>query len=198
MFGDGQFLFADVAGQADHVHPVQQWPGDGIQLVGGADEQHFREVHAHIQVVIQELLVLFRVQGLQQGRGRVALVRAADLVDLIQHNHRVGHFTVFQGLHELAGHGADVGAAVALDFCFITHAAHTEAVKFPAQGIRHRVADGGFADPGRADQQQYGTAHFTLESAFGQKFDDAVLYVVQAVVVPVQNLAGLGQIKMIL
>ena len=198
MFGDGQFLFADVAGQADHVHPVQQWPGDGIQLVGGADEQHFREVHAHIQVVIQELLVLFRVQGLQQGRGRVALVRAADLVDLIQHNHRVGHFTVFQGLHELSGHGADVGATVSLDFGFIPHAAHAETVELPAQGIRHRMADRGFTDPGRADQQQYGAAHFALERAFSQKFNDPVLYIVQAVMVPVQNLAGLGQIKMIL
>src|SRR5690554_6643989 len=154
-------------------------------------------VHAHVQVVIQEFPVLFRVQGFQQGRGRVALVRAADLVDLIQHDHRVGHLAVFQGLHEFTGHGTDVGAAVALDFGFIAHAAHAEPVKLPAQGIGYRTADGGFTHPRRAHQQQYGTTHFAFEGTFGQELDDTVFYIVQAVVVPVQNAAGFGQVEVV-
>ena len=151
VLGDGQFFFADVARQANHIHPVQQGPGDGVQLVGGTHEQHLGQVHAHVQVVVQEFLVLFRIQGFQQGRGRVALIGAADLVDLIQHDHRVGHLAVFQGLHEFTGHGADVGAAVAFDFSFIAHTADTEPIKLPAKGIGHRTADGGFAHPRRAD-----------------------------------------------
>ena len=151
VLGDGEFFFADVAGQSNHIHAVEQWPGNGVQLVGGTHEQHLGQVHAYVQVVVQEFLVLFRVQSFQQGRGRVALIGAADLVDLIQHDHRVGHLAVFQGLHEFTGHGADVGAAVAFDFSFIAHTADTEPIKLPAKGIGHRTADGGFAHPRRAD-----------------------------------------------
>ena len=40
--GDGDFFFGDVAGQANHFHPVQQRAGYRVEGVGGADEQHLR------------------------------------------------------------------------------------------------------------------------------------------------------------
>jgi hypothetical protein len=85
--------------------------------------------------VIQEVAVLLRVQHLQQRRGRVAVVAGADLVDLVEHDHRVGGAGVLHGLDELAGHGADVGAPVALDLGLVADAADREAVELAAQRV---------------------------------------------------------------
>ena len=41
-------------------------------------------------------------------------VAAAELVDLVEHDHRVHHFDILERLHQLAGQGPDVGTAVAL------------------------------------------------------------------------------------
>ena len=86
---------------------------------------------------------------------------------------------------------------MAFDFGFIAHAAHAEPIELPAQGIGHRAADGGFAHPRRAYQQQYGTTHFTFEGTFGQELDDAIFDILQAIVVPVQNAAGFGQVEVV-
>ena len=67
VLGDGQLFFRDVSGQPNHVHPVKQWPWNRVELVGGADEQNLGQIHADIQIVVQEVAVLFRIQCLQQG-----------------------------------------------------------------------------------------------------------------------------------
>ena len=198
MLGDSELFLGDVARQADHVHTVEQWPGDCVELVGGADEQDLGQVHAHVQVVVQEFPVLFRVQGFKQCGGRVALEGGADLVDLIQHDYRVRYLRVLQGLHKFAGHGADVGAAVALDFGFVAHAAHAESIELAAEGVGDGMADGGLAHARRAHQQEDGAADFALEGAFGKELDNSVFHVVQAIVITVQDAAGLGQIEMVL
>ena len=104
--------------------------------------------------MVQEVAVLFRVQRFQQGGCRVTLEGGADLVDLIQHDHRVRNLGILQRLNKLARHGADVGATVAFDFGFITHAAHAEAVEFPAQCVRHGMAYGRLANARWAYQQE--------------------------------------------
>ena len=167
-------------------------------MVGGTDEQDLGQIHAHVQIVVQEFPVLFRIQGFQQGGGRVSLEGGADLVDLVQHDHRVGHFRVFQCLHKFARHGADIGAAMPFDLGFVTHATHAESIELAAEGVGDGMADGGFAHARRADQQENGTADFALEGAFGQELDDTVFHVVETIVVTVQNAAGSGQIEMVL
>ena len=64
--------------------------------------------------MVEKFDVLLRVEGLQQRRGWIAPVAAAELVDLVEHDHRVHHFDILERLHQLAGQGADVGTAVAL------------------------------------------------------------------------------------
>ena len=154
VFGDSQLFFRDVTGQANHVHPVEQWPRNRIELVGGTDEQNLGQVHAHIEIVVQELAVLLRIQGLQKGGCWITLERRTNLVDFIQHDHRVCHFRIFQRLDKLTGHGADIGAAVALDLSFIPHATNAETVELPPQCIRYGMADRRLADARRAYEQQ--------------------------------------------
>jgi hypothetical protein len=130
--GDLHFFGGDVARQTDGFHAVQQWPRNGVELVGGAHEQHLGQVEAHVEVMIQELDVLLGVEHFQQRRGRVALERRADLVDLVQHDHRVGGLGLAQCLDELARQRADVGAAMTLDLGLVAHSAQTEAVELAA------------------------------------------------------------------
>ena len=86
---------------------------------------------------------------------------------------------------------------MAFDFSFIAHAAHTETVEFPPQCVCHGMTDGGLANTWRADQKQNGAAHLALEGPFSQKLDDAVFDIVQAVVIPVENLAGFRQVEVV-
>ncbi len=196
--GDGQLFFGDIAGQADHFHAIEQGPGDRVQGVGGADEQHLGQVQAQVQVVVEEVDVLFRVEGFQQRRGWVALVALAHLVDLVEHDHRVHHLDLLQRLHQLARLGADVGAAVALDLGLVAHAADAEPVERPAQGFGDGLADAGLAHPGRAHQQHDGAADLTLPGADGEELEDAFLDVVEPGVVAVEYLARVLEVELVL
>src|SRR5439155_374952 len=51
---DVQLLFACVSRQFDDLHAVPQRLRDGIHPVRRGDEQHFREIERHIQIVISE------------------------------------------------------------------------------------------------------------------------------------------------
>ena len=194
---DRQLFGLDVAGQADDLHAIAQRLGDAAEVVGGADEQHAREVDAHVEVMVEEVLVLFRVQHLKQRRGRIALVADRQLVDFIEQDHRIHRAAAAQRLHQLAGQGADVGAAVALDLGLVAHAAKREAEELPPQVARDRLPDRGLAGAGRADQGDDAAAAILLQSAHGAKLDDALLDLVEAVVVLVEAGAQPAEIKVV-
>ncbi len=198
MLGDGHLLFGDVARETDLLHAVEQWPRDRIEGVGGTHEQHLGEIQAHVEIMIEEVDVLLGIEHLEQSRGRVALERLAQLVDLVEHDHRVLDLDLLERLHQLAGHGTDVGAPMALDLGLVAHAAHREAIELPAQRLGDGAAHGGLAHPGRADQQQDGATHVALEGALGEELDDPLLDVLEAVVVAVEYRAGMGQVELIL
>jgi hypothetical protein len=195
---DGQLLGGDVAAQADGLHAVEQWPGDGVELVRGTHEQHLRQVEADVEVMVKKLAVLLRIEHLEQGRGGVALVGRTDLVDLVEHDQRVLDLDFLDRLDELAGHGADVGPTVPLDLGLVAHAAEAEAVELASQCVGDRAADRGFADPGRAHQQQDRPGDGLLQRADGEELDDAVLDVLEAVVVAVEDAPRLAEIELVL
>ena len=148
--------------------------------------------------MVQKVVVLLWVQHLQQGGGRVALIGRADLVDLVEHDHRVGGAGVFHGLEKLAGHGADVGSAMALDLCLVPDAAHGEAVEASTQGVGDGASNGRLAHPGRADQQDDRAGDLALHNAHGEELKDTVLHVREAVVVPVQHPSCSPQVQLVL
>ena len=197
VLGDRDLLFGDVARQADDFHAVEQRRRNG-KIVRGADEQGFRQIKAHVEVMIEKIGVLLGIEHFQQRRSRIALETGADLVDFVEHDDRVGRLHFFQGLHELARHRADVGAAVALDFGLVAHAADRKAVELAPERLGNGFADRGLADAGRPDQQQDRTRHFAAHGAHREKFDDAILHVVQAVVVAVENLTRVFEVDLVL
>ncbi len=78
---------------ASGVSPFSSKRGvDRAELVRRHDEQDTREIDVDLEIVIAERVVLRRVQHLEQRCGRIALESArGDLVDLVEHELRVGH-----------------------------------------------------------------------------------------------------------
>src|SRR2546428_516679 len=113
--GDLDLLLLGVAGQADDLHPVAERRLDRVEQVRRGHEHHVRQIERHVQVMVAERVILLRVQDLEQGRGRVAPVVGADLVDLVEHEHRVVRGGLGDALDDASRHRADIGAAVAAD-----------------------------------------------------------------------------------
>ena len=82
-------LLAGVSRQLDDLETVSKRPGNGIELVGRGDEHHLRQIEGHFEVVVGERVVLFRIEDLEQRRGRVAAEIVTELVDLVEDKHWV-------------------------------------------------------------------------------------------------------------
>jgi hypothetical protein len=89
LAGNLDLLDGGVARELDHLHAIEERLADRIELVRGADEHHARQIDRHFDVVVDEVLVLLGVEDLEHRRGRVTAHVGGELVDLVEHEHRV-------------------------------------------------------------------------------------------------------------
>ena len=193
LAGDLGLFVLGVAGQRNDLHPVQKRPGHVVAVRRG-QEHHVRQVIFDLKVVIDESRILFRVQHLQERRGRIAAEIMPHLVDFIEQDQRVGGLRLFQRLNDLARHRADIGAPVAADFALIAHAAKADADEFPPRGAGDRAAQRGLADARRADKAQDRPLELVRARLHGEIFDDAFLDLFEPVVIGIEHLFGAEQI----
>ena len=151
---DGDLLVLGVAVEPDDLQPVEQRPGDGVEHVGRGEEQHVRQVEVDLQVVVAERVVLRGVEDLEQRGRRVAPPVGADLVDLVQHHHRVLRPGVLQRPHDPPRQRADVGPAVPADLGLVVDAAQGDSNELPPQGPSNALTQRRLAHPRRPDQGQ--------------------------------------------
>jgi hypothetical protein len=59
----------NLTGKVDDLTSIKQWRANTVERVGGGDEYALAQVHRHVDVVIRESMILFRVQHLEE-RGR--------------------------------------------------------------------------------------------------------------------------------
>ena len=111
--GDLLLLALGVAGEIHHFHPVEQRTGNVLDEIGRRDEEHLAQVERHAEIVVHERVVLGRIEHLEQRARRIALERDAELVDLVEQEDGILGAGLLHPLNDAAGHGADVGAAVA-------------------------------------------------------------------------------------
>ena len=137
--------------------------------------------------MISEIDILFGIKNFQQRRRRIALIGLAELVDFVQHDDGIAAAADFHGFDDLSGQGANVRAAMAFDFRFVTHAAEGETEEFPSDSFRDAVAEGGLADSGRADEADDGAIDFAFQFGDADEFQNALFDVFEAVVVAVEN-----------
>ncbi len=167
------------------------------QLVRRGDEQHVREVERHFEVVIAEGVVLRRVEHLEQRRRRVALEAGGQLVHFVEHEHRVHGAGLFHRLHDASGQRADVGPSMPANFRFVADAAERNPHELAVHRARDRLAERGLADTWGADEAEDRPLHVALQLPDGQVLDDAVLDLVEVVVVLVEHSARLDGIEAI-
>src|SRR5829696_1097090 len=125
--GDLELLLLRVARELDDLHAIAERARDRVQRVRRRDEHHAREVVRDVEVVVAERRVLLGVEHLEHRAGGIAAVVGAHLVDLVDHEQRVGRARVAQCPDDRAGHRADVRAAMPADLRLVAHAAGADA-----------------------------------------------------------------------
>src|SRR5690606_12126055 len=136
----------------------------------------------------------------------VATEIIAELIHFVEHEDGVARAAAAQALHDAARQRADVGAAVAADLGFVTHAAQRNADELALQGAGDRAAQRGLAYARRANKAQDHTFALTADLviilaalaellfallaqlAHSQEFEDAVFDILEAVVILVKDL----------
>ena len=98
--------------------------------------------------------VLRRVQNLQQRGRRVAMKTGAELVDFVQHKHRVLGAGFSNSLDNVAGQSADIGAPVTADIRLIVYPAETLPHELPFHGPSDALPEGRLAHTRRTDKAQ--------------------------------------------
>ncbi len=142
--------------------------GIGVEHVGRGDEQHLRQIERHVQVVIAERVVLLRIQHLEQRRAGIAAEIGAQLVDLVEDEHRVLRLRAAQPLDDLPRQRADVGPAMAADLGLVAHAAERHAHELPLErAARSTCASDVLPTPGGPTKQRIGPfiVGFSLRTA---------------------------------
>jgi hypothetical protein len=197
LTGDLLLLLVGVAAELDDLHAVLQRQRDRVQRVCGAQEQHVAEVVVEVEEVVDEGVVLLGVEDLEHGRRRVAAEVHRDLVDLVEQEHRVGAPGLAQTLDDLAGHGADVRAPVAADLGLVAHAAERDADELAVGGPGDALGERGLADAGRADEAEDRPLELGHQRTHREVLDDALLGLLQAVMIGVEDALGLGDVELL-
>ena len=83
---------------------------------------------------------------------------------------------------------------MALDLGLVADTADRETVEAPAQGVRDGPADRCLADARGTYEEDDGARDLALADAHGEKLDDTFLDVFEAVVVAVEDLAGVTEV----
>ena len=145
--------------------------------------------------MVRERTVLFGIKHFQQRGGRVAAEINAHFVDFIQQKQRIVIRRFLQGLYDLSGHGADVGAPVPPDFGFVAHASQRHADELAPGRACDGFAQRCFPDARRSHQAQDWSAQFFRPLLDGKIFHNPFFDFFQPVMVLVKNALGGVQVK---
>ncbi len=144
--------------------------------------------------MVDERVVLFRVEHFQQRRARVAAEVLPHLAHFVQKEQRVAHAHLGHVLHDLAGHRADVRAAMAANLRLVAHTTQRHPDELAPGGARHRLAERGLAHAGRSDQAQDRRLQAVDALLHREILDDALLHLLEPVMVGVEDFHRVRQI----
>ena len=141
--------------------------------------------------MIGELVILFRVEHLEQRGGGVAPRIRAHLINLVQQHDRVLHAHAFHAVDESSGHGRDVRAPVSAHVRLVSHSAQRDALKRPRQRLGDGPRQRRLPDAGRAEETQDGRSRLGSKATHREVLHDAIFHLVQAVMLRVEDRARL-------
>ena len=148
--------------------------------------------------MIGEAVVLLRIEHLEQRRARVAAEVGAQLVDLVEHHHGIDGGRLLHRLDDPPRERADVGAAMPADLGLVADAAQREPHELAVGGASDGLAQRRLAHAGRSDQAEDGALHVVLQLADRQILENALLHLLEAVVVLLQHALGVLDVEVVL
>src|SRR5277367_4276051 len=196
-FRDVDFFLFRVAGKLDDLHAIAQRLWNRIEPVRRRDEEHFREIKQHVEVVIAERRILFRVEYFHQRRRRIPAEITAELVHLVEHQDGVHRLRTANALNDLTRQSADVGPPVPANFCFVMHSAQRNTHEFAAQRASDGFSKRCLADARRPDEAQDRSLHARLQFLHSQVIQNAFLDLHQVVVILIQNRLRVGNVDVL-
>ena len=198
LLGDVQLLFAGVARNLQHLKPIAQCRWNRVEDVGCGDEHDLGKIEGNFQIVVRKGVVLLGVQDFQQGRGRIPAKVVPQFVDFVEHEHRVVRSRLLHALHDSSWQRPDVGTAVTTDLGLVAYPSQRHPHELAAQGASDGLAQRGLAHSGRAHQAEDRPLLVGFQLAHRQIFQDALLDLLQVVVVGVQDVASRGDVELVL
>ena len=168
--GNLELLLLDVAGELDDLHAIQQGRRNRAEVIGGGHEHDLREIERQLEVMIAEGVVLLRIEHLQHGRSRIAAEIGVELVDLVEHEERIGRAGALHGLEDAAGQRADIRAAMAADLGLVADATQRNAHELAAERLSDGATQRGLAGAGRSDEAQDRLAFLAWASASARRY----------------------------
>ena len=145
--------------------------------------------------MIHEAAVLLRVKHFQQCGRSIALVIAADLINLIQENQRIVHTCIFQCGRQSARQRTDIRTSVSANLCFIPHSAKTNTHITLVQRACDGACNGGLTGSGRSHQTENRAFAFRCQTADCKEFQHSVLHLFQTVMLVLEYLLCALQVQ---
>ena len=155
------------------------------------------QIVVHIQVVVMECTVLFRIKYLQQSSSRITFKVARHLVDLIQYKYRIGSSCFLYILKDSSAHSTNICPAMTSDFCLVVQTSQGNTYILPAQCFCNRAAQRSLSDSRRTIQADDRRLHIFLQLQYSQMFDNTFLYLLQTIMIPIQYPTGMIQVKIV-
>src|SRR5208282_3980509 len=188
--GDLQLFLLGVAGETQDLHAIHEGLRNSVENIGGTHEHDLGEIVFDVQVVIREGVIDLGIEDFHEGSGRVAAEVRGHFVHFIEDEDGIDGASLLHHLDDLAGQGANVGAAMAANFGFIAHAAKGNADELAAGGVANGHGERGLAHTRRPDKAEDGALGILDELAHGEEFEDALLDLLEAVVLFIENFLG--------
>jgi hypothetical protein len=87
--GDMKLLPGNITGKFHNFHSVPEGRRNRVQDIGGGNKKDLGQVKRYVQIMVHKGMILFRVQNLQNGAGRVPLKTNPNFINLIKKNEGV-------------------------------------------------------------------------------------------------------------
>ncbi len=137
--------------------------------------------------MVREGVVLLGVEHLEQRGARIAAEVVTDLVDLVHHEDGVDGPGLLHSPDDAAGEGSDVRAPVPPDGGLVVDAAERDADELAAQRAGDAPPERRLSDARRTDEAQDRPLLVLLQLADREVLEDALLDLLEAVVVLVEH-----------
>ena len=143
--GDLELVLFRVSRQFQYFHPVSKGRWDRFQDVGRGNEKDPGKIKGDLEVVVGKGGILLGIQNLEKSGRRIPPKIGTDLVDLIQHEHRVVGPGLAKTLDHAPRKGAHIGPPVPADLRLVPHAPQGNAKKLAFHGPCNGLAQRGFS-----------------------------------------------------